>query len=247
MINAIIKSVLLISIPILLYFILEIPGILIGMAISNLLASFNFFKLLNKNLKSFADIKASYKVVINNFGTESSYTLPRLADKLVIVPLYGFFYTGIYQFNLQILFAFEILPIALHSFLLPEESSGRTHRKIYYYLLLISSILVVVVIVFSPFVINQIFPKYSEGIPSLQILMVSLIPLSLAAIFNAKLQAMESTKIGYSAIIRVGSLLVLIILLGGRFELIGLSLAFLISTILYASFLAILFKMIKSN
>jgi len=241
MTNAIIKSVLLISITILLYFYLDLSGILLGMAISNLVISYDFIKSINKKFNSFENFKANFKVIVHNFGTDASTTLPRLADKLVIVPVIGLAYTGIYQFNLQILFALEILPLALHSFLLPEESSGKKYQKISYFILIATSIIVLVVILVSPFIINQLFPKYSDGVFGLQIMSISLIPLSLTAIFNARLQGSESTKIGYSAIVRLGTLLPLLVILGESFGLVGLSFAVLISAICYASFLGFLY------
>jgi len=50
MTNAIIKSVLLISMTILLYFYLDLSGILLGMAISNLVISYDFIKSINKKI-----------------------------------------------------------------------------------------------------------------------------------------------------------------------------------------------------
>ena len=99
----------------------------------------------------------------------------------------------------------------------------------------------------APIIISSVLPKYSEGIPSLQILILSLIPLSIAAIFNAKLQSQGSTKVGYSALVRIGSLVILIIILGSQFDLIGLSLSVLFSSILYSMFLAYIFKKESKN
>lgn len=241
MLLAITRSALILIIPISLYFVLEIPGVLLGMAISSLVCSFDFIKYLKHGLRSFSKIRGSYKVLIHNFGVDASSNLPRVIDKIVVVPLYGFALVGIYQLNVQILFALEMLPLALHGYLLSEESSGKSHHKVMVLLLAFSVVLVVIVIVISPWAINQFFPKYTDGIFSLQLMITSLIPLTIAAIFNAKLQAKESTKIGYSAIIRVGSLLILLAILGEIFGLVGLALAVLLSIIFYTGFLGILY------
>ena len=97
-------------------------------------------------------------------------------------------------------------------------------------------------ILISPFFINEFFQKYSSGIPSLQILMIAIIPLTISSILNAKLQSKESTVVGYSAIVRIGSMLVLIPILGSMFDLIGLSVAVLLSIILYTISLYIIYK-----
>lgn len=242
---AILRGILLLVIPIIMYLSFEIPGILLGMAISNFIAGFPFLKYLNRKTDSFRQIKKNYKVLIHNFGVEASTNLPRMVDKLLIVPLLGFAFTGIYQFNMQILFALEMLPIALHSFLLPEESSGKIHKKIIYLGILISALLTVLTILIAPSLVSSLFPKYAEGIFSLQILVMSLIPLTISSIFYAKLQSKESTKIGYSAIIRISSLLGFIAFFGIEYGLVGLSIAVLLSIILNTVFLSILYYRMK--
>jgi len=235
MVNNILKNVLILIIPVLLYFIFEIPGILLGMAISNFLGSIPLFKIFK--IKSFFDLKNQTKVLIHNFGVEASIALPRMVDKLLIAPLFGFFIVGIYQFNMQILFALELLPLSLHFFLLSEESSGIKHRKLSYYVILGSVLMAATALILAPFFVNEFFPKYSDGILSLQILVLSIIPLSISSVFTAKLQAQESTRIGFSAIVRIFSLLALIALLGGPYGLVGLSIAVLISVIINTIFL----------
>ena len=237
-----VKSVLIIGIPILLYFMFEIPGILIGMALGNFLAGVNFLKYLKPNLFSFRFIFTEYKTLINNLGVESSLGITRWIDKLLIVPLFGFFIVGIYQFNLQILFALSLLPLSLHSFLLSEESSGISHKKLNYLILSGSVILVLLSIVLAPYIIPELFPKYSEGIESLQILIIALIPFTFIAIFSAKLQAKESTKVGIASLVRICSLLILIAIFGTWYGLIGLSLSVLLSTIFETIFLVYLYK-----
>jgi len=66
------------------------------------------------------------------------------------------------------------------------------------------------------------------------------------AILNAKLQAKQSTKVGFVAIARIVPLLVLIGILGNFYGLVGLSLAVLFSTIIESSFLFVLFLKSKN-
>ena len=51
MINGLIRSILLLTIPLGLYFILEIPGIIIGLVIGDLLCSIQYFKSISINKK----------------------------------------------------------------------------------------------------------------------------------------------------------------------------------------------------
>jgi len=238
----IVKNTLIVIAPISLYFVLDIPGILLGMAISNFLGSTDYLKLLKFKMKSFSELTGKYKVIIHNFGFEASFSLPRMIDKVLIAPLFGFGFVGIHQFNIQILFALEILPITLYSFLLPEESSGQSHKKINYLMVIGSGILALLVIVLAPLVIPQLFPKYVEGIFPLQIMVISIIPTTISYILSAKLQARESKTIGYSSIIRIGTLLGIIVLLGEQLGLFGLSLAVLLSISFNTIFLYILYS-----
>jgi len=95
-------------------------------------------------------------------------------------------------------------------------------------------------VILAPILVSELFPKFQEGIFSLQILVFSLFPLVASSIFSAKLQAKESIQIGYSAVVRIFSLLILILILGPTYGLVGLSMSVLLSSIIYAIFLFIL-------
>lgn len=241
-----IKGLLIIVIPVIGYQFLQIEGILLGMSIAYFIASFNFFKSISFGINFIQKIRKNLKIFIHNFGVDASTNLVKYIDKLIIAPIAGFIVLGIYQLNLQILVGLEMLPIALHSYLLSEESSGSKHEKTTILIIILSIVLVLSIIFLAPIIITEFFPKYRDGIDSLQILVVSLIPLTLSSILNAKLQAMNSTKVGFSAIVRIGSLIILLILLGSKFELIGLSYAVLLSTIFNTVFLAYIFKFHKN-
>jgi len=97
------------------------------------------------------------------------------------------------------------------------------------------------VIIIAPIVIENFFSKYYEGVLGLQIMAISLIPLTISAIFSSRLQVMESTKIGYSAIVRIGSLLFLIVILTEPYGLVGLGLSVLISILINTAFISLLY------
>jgi len=242
-----VKGILIISLPILFYFIWEIPGILIGIAISNFIPSTNFLKKLDRQVQSFDFIKKSFKILFHNFFVDSSISLTRWVDKLLIVPFFGFAFVGIYHFNLQILFALILIPTSLHSYLLAEESHGQAQKKVSLFAIAGSIFLVLLTIFLSPYVISSFFPKYTQGIESLQILIISLVPLTITAMLTAKLQAKFSTEVGFPSLARLGSLLVLLFVLGQWFGLIGFALAVLFSTIIELIFLIAVYLNSKSK
>ncbi len=53
-------------IPFILYFTFDIPGIILGMAISNFIGSITFFKRIK--IKKMISLKSHYKVLLNNFA-----------------------------------------------------------------------------------------------------------------------------------------------------------------------------------
>ncbi len=236
------RSVSTIALPIVLYFAFDIPGILLGLGLSNLLGSIDFFKKLSFKINAFREVRSHKTVLMNNFGVEASSALSRWVDKLLIFPLYGFAFVGLYQFNMQILIILMILPTSLYSFMLSEKSSGRKHKRIVKYILLITIIFVVTVLIFSPYVIEQLFPKYLNGISALQILIISVIPLAITQILKADLQAKESTKVGYAGIARILSLLGFIAVLGNIYGLEGLSIAVLVSVTIETLFFFWLYR-----
>lgn len=244
--NSIVRSAILITIPIGLYYLWDLPGILIGMSISYYIFSFDYLKLLRRKVFGFKGIKNNFHVILHNFGVDLSTNLPRRIDKLFIVPILGFSNVGLYHFNLQILLGLELIPIAIHSFLLSEESGGKQHKKIEYAIICFAIGISILAIIVSPYIIPEIFPKYSSGIKSLQIMILTIIPLSIVAIYNAKLQAMESTRVGFAAICRLGVLIGLILTIGNWYGLNGLSLAVLISVIIHAVFLVIIYGKVKT-
>jgi len=235
------KGLLIILLPLGFYYYFEFPGILIGLAISYFVVSIPFFKFIKIDWSSLKLIKNNYKTLFQNFGVDSSSYLVKYVDKLLIVPLLGFVTVGLYQFNIQILFGLEIIPIALHGFLLSEESSGKKHKKIEFLVLGLSTILVVMIIIFAPILVKTFFPEYSDGVSSLQVLIITLIPLSFTAILNAKLQARESKMVGYSAFVRIGSMLALIAVLGPMFGLVGLAYSILMSVVFHVIFLSVIY------
>ena len=242
---ALLKGLGILIIPVILYFVLDLSGILLGMAIGHIIASIDYIKSI-KLIKNFSLLRSKFPVLLHNFGIDASSNLTRSIDKIIIFPILDLSLIGIYSLNLQLLFGLEMLPLALHSFLLSEESSGNSTKKLQILVVFLSILITIIAILLSPFLITQFFPEYSEGIPSLQIMIISLIPLTFAAIFSAKLQSRESTKIGYSALIRIGSLIIFILTIGSWFELLGLSLSVLFSASLYSLFLFYLYLKNKS-
>jgi len=155
--NSILRNSLVYVLPFPLYFILDIPGILLGMAIGNILVGILILKNINLKQISLQFLKNNYKVLLNNFGIDASTNMVRSIDRLLIAAVFGFGFTGIYVFIMQILFGLELLPRILYNFLLSEESSGKKHEKMIRMVVLSSGLLTILVIIGSPLIIEKFF------------------------------------------------------------------------------------------
>jgi len=228
MISNVLRGGLFFVLPFILYFIMEIPGIVLGFAIANLVSSIPLMKTIK--IQSFIPLKSNFKALAQNYLLDSAGSLWFMSDKLIIASFFSLTIVGIYQFNLQVLFALTVLPAILSSYLITEESVGITHGKINRLTIIASIVLVIVSIIASPYFVNSLFSKYSEGIFPLQILLVTIIPLTLSSIFESKLLSMESKKIWLVPTVKTGILFILLVILSQFYELVGMSLAILISS-----------------
>jgi len=241
------RSVIWIVTAISLYFVMEIPGILLGIAIGNIAFSYNYLKSLKLKEWSFNKLKSKFKIILQNFGVDVQQIIPNQIDKLVIVPLFGFQITGIFHFAIQALIAIELLTIVLHRFLLAEQSQEKISKRFFLFSSLISGFIILVGIFLSPYIIEFVFPQYIESIFAVQVIVFGTIPLIFISILNAKLQVMESNLVGFGVLVRIGSNLALIPILGGILDVIGLALANLISLVLLTIFLVVLYTKIRNS
>jgi len=239
------RSIIWVVIAISLYFVMEIPGILLGMAIGNFVFSYNYLKSLKLKEWSFNKLKSRFKILLQNFGVDVQQTIPNQIDKLVIVPFFGFQITGIFHFAVQALIAVELLTLVLHRFLLAEQSSGKISKRFIFLASLTSAVIILAGIYLAPIIIENLFTEFESSILAVQMIVFGVIPLICIAILNAKLQVLESNLVGYGVVVRIGANLVLIPILGGLMGIIGLVMANLISLVLLTTFLLILYSRIR--
>jgi len=86
----------------------------------------------------------------------------------------------------------NFLPGVLYLYLISEETKEEAHKKIRLFVILGSIGLAFIAIFLAPIGVDTFFPKYIEGVFSLQVLILSLIPQSIGVVFSAKLIAKKS-------------------------------------------------------
>lgn len=230
-----------------LYYVLNIPGILLATAIVCIVSGPSFIRsTLGWNFKT-NQIKEKFLSIMHNFGVESSQTITIWIDKLLLVPLLGFAVTGTYQFGFQILLGLGVIPMMIYTYLLPEESAGSSNRKVILGGFVVSIVLVAITFLASPLVIPHFFPAFKESVPAIQIMSFSTIPLTVTSIITAKLQSRESKLVGIGSIIRIASHLALIPILWNLAGMTGLALAVLVSILAHMFYLLIIYQKKKST
>jgi len=164
-------------------------------------------------------------------------------DKIIIVPLLGSAVLGNYSLALQVITVFTIFTTILFKFLLPQESSGIQNKFLIQIVIIISVIVSVLGIFLSPLVIPNFFPKYVDAGVAIQIMSLSIIPITITTICTSRLLSKEKSKL-----VLIGNMIGLIIIilgiltLGSMYGTIGIAMSFVLSTISKATYLGLIVK-----
>jgi O-antigen/teichoic acid export membrane protein len=239
----VLQKILMVILGIVFYYYFGISGIIYGIALSYVPLSEVIFKGFKESKIDFSLFKSNFGFIINNYWTRVILFSRKHLDKIIIVPILGFDALGEYALAFQIYMVMILFSSISFKFLLVNDSSGITSKKLQGIVLFTSIIISMIGIIIVPKIIPIFFPKFIEVISIIPILSVAVIPNSLAVIFTSKFLANEKSKIPLiGTIIQVGAYLSLVITLGSIYGLIGMSFGFLISSIFYALFLIIMYK-----
>jgi len=158
-------------------------------------------------------------------------------DKLIIGLVFGFSVLGSYLLAAQYLMLLNTIPSALVTYLLPKESQGKPNKTIKILSVGVSCILVIVAVSVVPHAIDAFFPDYQESILPAQIMSIAIIPITIHTIFESQFIGKEMPRIPLIGTgLQTITYFSLIILVGMEFGIIGIAIAFLISTVTRASF-----------
>ena len=152
-------------------------------------------------------------------------------DKIIVAPLLGFAILGNYSLALQIINVMMIFPSVLYKYLLPEESTGASNKRVKIFVIIFSISVSVLGIFIAPMLIENFFPKFIESVDAIRIMSLSVIPSSIALILEVQFLGKERSKI---VIIGTGISLVFLtigmIVLGSWIGIIGVAWSLVIAT-----------------
>lgn len=221
-----------------LYYLLGIPGIILGFAIGYLIFSHRFFISVKQFSFNFDEVKGKMKFSSHAYSFNMSNAIFMFFDKLVIVPLFGFAALGFYQLGFQFLLFIGMIPISFYQYLIPEESSGLKKTKLRTLGFIFSVLLMGLVFVASPWLLETFFPHFSSSLDGFRIMSLGIVPMMVIWISNSRLLSQGKTKyVAISSAIYVTLQIILFVYLGDILGVKGLSIAVVTALSAQAAFL----------
>ena len=222
------------------YFILGPDWIIYALALSYVHFAIIILKIFIGTKVNFSILKSHLGFVSNNYVMNLLTIVRSQVDKIIIVPLIGFEIVGNYVLALQVVVVLTILPSIIYKYTLPHDASGDDTKRIKIFALVCAVGFSILGITIAPILLPNIFPNFSDAGIAIQILSVAIIPSTITLLYTSKLLGMEKSKmVLISKAIMAITITTSILLLATTWELIGISIAFVLSTIVEAIFLVL--------
>lgn len=244
----ILRAVASVIFAIILYQYIGITGIILGYFIATLFIVKEIYILLNGRKIEFSALRTKIAFTANSFFTGLASVFFFWGDKAIIGFIFGFTMLASYQLAGQFLLLLEGIPRSIMVYLVPQESEGHKNKKIKIFAITTSIFIALVSIVVMPYVITALLPVYEDAILPIQILSLSVIPLTISAIQNS-----QFLGTGNNQVVLIGSIiqsilyLILILLLGTPYGLEGIAIGLLIAAVVRTIFNSLAVKFLNSE
>jgi O-antigen/teichoic acid export membrane protein len=218
-------------------------GIIYALAISYIGYSIRIIKTFQEIPINFKLIKEKSSFLSHNYIMYLAGSFGNQLDKIIVVPLLGSAVLGNYSLALQVITVFTMFTTILFKFLLPQESSGIQNRFLIQIVIIVSVIISFLGIFLSPLVIPNFFPKYVDVGIAIQIMSLSIIPITISTICTSRLLSKEKSKLVLIGNMITLSIIILgILTLGSMYGTMGIAMSFVLSTISKAIYLGLAVK-----
>ena len=235
------QKILQFAIGIGLSFSLGVNGVLIGVALANFSLIPIFYKELRRYKIDLSLLKPKKEFIINNNIIYLLSVFRRDIAKIIVVPILGFTVLGNFALALQFFGIMMIFSTISFKYLLPKDVSGEKNAKLKKFLILISILVALSGFFFSPYFVENFFAKYSESIIPIQIISISVIPNTVSLILFSKILALEKSRFLLIAnSVQLCVILIGTIFLGILYDVIGVTIAFVLGNTIYATTLAVI-------
>jgi len=231
-----------------LFHYLGLPGIILGFVISFFLFSGRFYSSFPMFGSKFHEVRTHFKTSLHLYSYNLSNAFLLYFDKLIIAPVFGYATLGYYQLGFQFLMFLSMIPVSFYQYLIPEEAIGKKRNKLRWYGIGLSIVLTILLFTFSPNIIKFFFPNYVTSINSMRILSFGIIPMMAIGTLNSRFLSLQKTRY-----IMIGSLIyeslqiVLMLYLGNRLGITGISWAVVVALTVQALVLLFLNFMVPGK
>ena len=228
-----------ITLGLFLYFQIGVMGIVIGYFLGTLLFSYKYLLSLKNFSFKINNLKEKRNFTIHSYGYNLiGVTLSNYLDKVLIGALFGYFALGLYQLGFQFFMFLSLIPISLQRYLLPEESSGNNKREIKIVGVILSTIASIALFFLCPYLITKFFPTFTDAIPLVSLMSLSVIPSAVAVILTANFLGNGKSKQVFTAgVIYLTSLMVCLAVMGLTIGILGLALAVITAKTIQATYM----------
>lgn len=236
-IHMILRSVLTVFLALVFYNFFGISGILLAYFLTTLVVLKELPSLIKNKKIEFSILKSKIKFTLFANASRLSLAFFNWGDKLIIGAIFGFTFLASYYFAAQYLLLLQNIPKSVQQYLLPQEAAGQKNKKLKIFSVIIACFITIISIVLIPVGVENFLPQYTDSILPVQIMSVGLIPLTISSIQQTKFLGHENSQLVLIGSILESSLyLILIIVLGHIYGLVGIAYSFLAAVIIRTVF-----------
>ncbi len=243
-----IQKILTLVLGISFYFSFGFEGVIFALVLSYVPSIWIIITEFKNSRIDFSLLKPRKGFIINNYGINLSNAISAQIDKIIIAPILGFELLGNYALALQFFVVLMMLANIVFKYLLTQESSGKNTQRLKNYTILLSVAIAVFGIIVIPKIIPILFPKFISSIDAIQIISLSVIPSTIALIYESKFLALEKSK--FLVISKSVATIIIVfgfLTLGLTYQMIGLVTTVLLAASFQAIFLFICNKILEHN
>ena len=243
-----IQKILTLVLGISFYFSFGFEGVIFALVLSYVPSIWIIITEFKNSRIDFSLLKPRKGFIINNYGINLSNAISAQIDKIIIAPILGFELLGNYALALQFFVVLMMLANIVFKYLLTQESSGKNTQRLKNYTILLSIAIAIFGIIVIPKIIPILFPKFISSIDAIQIISLSVIPSTIALIYESKFLALEKSK--FLVISKSIATIIIVfgfLTLGLTYQMIGLATTLLLAASFQAIFLFICNKILEHN
>jgi len=244
----IIQKLLMASLAIICYHLIGNDGIIIGIAFSFIPFITLYYKEFKNYKINFNDLRSKKKFILNNYLLEFSRMFSGSMDKIIIAPIFGFAILGNYALGMQFYMIFLLIPSIIFQYIVPQDASGNPNILLKKITVLVSVVITILALIFSPIIIQILFPTFIEAVSIVQIIALAVIPGTVNYMYISKfLGNLKNKIIVASSIIFLTSIILGMIVLGELYHVNGIAAAFVLASTMESIFLVTANKFYKIN